>query len=71
MFYISETLEKFAPAIAALACDHEILSSGDRVQASTDLLRTTELLLQLVGIYFKKKGCIGSIDRLVVSSQVR
>jgi hypothetical protein len=70
MFGISETLEKFAPAIAALACDHKILSSVDRVEASTDLLRTTELLLQLLGIYYKKKGCIGSIDRLVVSSQV-
>uniref|UniRef100_A0AC35F1J6 Uncharacterized protein n=1 Tax=Panagrolaimus sp. PS1159 TaxID=55785 RepID=A0AC35F1J6_9BILA len=69
MFNISKTLEKFAPAIAALACDYKILSAADQVHASTDLLRTTELLLQLLGIYFKKKGFIGSIDRLVVSSQ--
>uniref|UniRef100_A0AC35F0T9 Uncharacterized protein n=1 Tax=Panagrolaimus sp. PS1159 TaxID=55785 RepID=A0AC35F0T9_9BILA len=68
MFNISNTLEKFAPAIASLASDHNILSADDEVHASSDLLRTTDLLLQLVGIYFKKKA-FASIDRLVVSSQ--
>uniref|UniRef100_A0A914Q1Y8 Uncharacterized protein n=1 Tax=Panagrolaimus davidi TaxID=227884 RepID=A0A914Q1Y8_9BILA len=68
MFNISSTLEKFAPAIAALACDHKILSADDQVHASTDLLRTTDLLLQLLGIYLKKKD-FASIDRLVASSQ--
>uniref|UniRef100_A0A914YC06 Uncharacterized protein n=1 Tax=Panagrolaimus superbus TaxID=310955 RepID=A0A914YC06_9BILA len=68
MFNVSTTLEKFAPAIAALAHEYNILSSGDQAEAPIDLLRTTELLLQLLGIYFKKKGT-GTIDRLVISSQ--
>uniref|UniRef100_A0A914Z526 Uncharacterized protein n=1 Tax=Panagrolaimus superbus TaxID=310955 RepID=A0A914Z526_9BILA len=32
-FSIFKTLETFAPAVAALACDHQILSPDDQVQA--------------------------------------
>uniref|UniRef100_A0A914Z516 Uncharacterized protein n=1 Tax=Panagrolaimus superbus TaxID=310955 RepID=A0A914Z516_9BILA len=68
VFSVSKTLESFAPAIAALAYDHRILSSDDQSDVSNDLHRTTELLLQLIGIYFKKK-VNASLDRLVISSQ--
>jgi hypothetical protein len=66
VFNVSTTLERYAPAIAALARDNQLLSQDEQEDASADFLEPYELL-KLIGTYFKKKH-IASIDRLVASS---
>uniref|UniRef100_A0A914PDH3 Uncharacterized protein n=1 Tax=Panagrolaimus davidi TaxID=227884 RepID=A0A914PDH3_9BILA len=67
VFNVSTALERYAPAIVALARDHQFLSQDEQEDASSDLLKTCVLLLKLIGKYFKKKDT-AFIDRLVASS---
>jgi hypothetical protein len=64
---VSTSLERYAPAITALARDHKLLSQDEEEDASSDLLKTCGHLLKLLGKYFKKKDT-ASIERLVASS---
>uniref|UniRef100_A0A914PP31 Uncharacterized protein n=1 Tax=Panagrolaimus davidi TaxID=227884 RepID=A0A914PP31_9BILA len=67
VFYVSTTLKRYAPAIAALAHDHKLSSQEEQEDAPSDLLKTCGLLLKLIAKYFKKKDIV-SIDRLVAAS---